>query len=178
MCPAGEIGWSGIVKDKRSVAVVHITKVERIKKKGLYSYFLPSRIGIDFYHRADYPHGSPYYTPNLELGDVARLIRILELLKSDKTLNDLASGKIEPFTIGLAFEKSLERRITIGAKSLFKRVTFKYEAVHNGVPISIKYDFTREGIEKFINVLKKVTIEYVNFILRYVLLDEIDPKFR
>lgn len=168
--------WSGTLKDEYTIAIVHITKIERFKLGGVYRYFFPPRIGIDFYLPENYPDGQYDFIPNLELGDVARLIHILELVKRDQTFESLASGGIKPFRIGLAFETELKRRITVGVESDY--VVVKYEGVHQGSQVSIEYGFTRKGIEKFVKILKEVIVEYVNFIQKYVSIGKIDRKFK
>jgi hypothetical protein len=172
----GDKGWFGEVEDKYTNAVVHITKVERVQFKGMYRYFFPPRIGIDFYSPENYPNGSHDFIPNLELGDIARLIKILELVERDQTFNSLASGNIKPFKIGLAFETDLKRRIIVGAE--LDHLTIKYEGLHRGSEVSIEYWFTRKGIQKFVAILKELVIEYMDFIQRYVLIGKIDPKFK
>jgi hypothetical protein len=168
--------WSGEIEDKYTIALVHITKVEKRKNKGLYEYFFPPRIGIDFYHPEDYANGYHDFIPNLELGDIARLIQVLELVKRNETFDHLVSGKIKPFRIGLAFERELKRRISVRAKS--DHVTIGYEAVHSGSEVSFEYEFTRVGLENLVDVLKEVTIEYISFIQRYVLIGKIDSRFK
>ena len=175
MCESNK-GWLGKVEDKYTTAVAHITKVETSKSKGLYSYFLPPRIGIDFYMPDDYPEGQHEFIPNLDLGDVARLINVLGLVERDQTFDSLSSGKIKPFEIGLAFETELRRKVTIGAE--YDYVTIKYEGLHRGKEVTIGYQFTRKGIEEFIKILRELTIEYINFIQRYVLIGKIDSKFK
>jgi len=175
MCQADK-GWFGKVEDKYTTAIVHITKVERFQFRGMYRYFFPPRIGIDFYLPENFPEGNHDFIPNLELGDVARLIKILGLVERNQTFDSLASGKIKPFRIGLAFETDLKRRIIVGAES--DHLTVKYEGVHRGSEVSIEYWFTRNGIEKFVDILKELTIEYIGFIQRYVLVGKIDPRFR
>ena len=169
-------GWFGELKDKYTVTIVHITKVERIKIGGVYRYFFSPRIGIDFYLPENYPDGEHDFIPNLELGDIARLIRILELVEVDQTFESLASGTIKPFRIGLAFETELKRRIIVGAEPDY--ITVRYEGIHRGSQVSIEYAFTRNGIEKFIQILKEVIVEYLSFIQKYVLIGKIDPKFK
>lgn len=169
-------GWIGEVEDKHVTAIVHITKIDRKAFRGMYRYFYPPRIGIDFYSPEDYPDGSHDFIPNLELGDVARLIRILELARQDETFKKLNSGKIKPFKIGLAFEIDLQRRIIVGAK--FNRLTIRYEGRHRGTDVGIEYHFTRKGAKKLIDILKELVIEYLAFIQRYVLIGKIDPKFK
>jgi len=168
--------WYRKIKDKHTIALVHITKVEKRKNKGLYSYFFPPRIGIDFYKPEDYTKGYHDFIPNLELGDIARMIKVLELVKNDDTFDNLVSGEIKPFKIGLAFERDLERRISVGGKS--GRITIGYEAVHSGSEVSIEYEFTRTGLEKVVDALKEATIEYIGFIQRYVLLGKINNNFK
>lgn len=168
--------WYREVKDKHTIAVVHITKVEKRKNRGLYSYFFPPRIGIDFYKPEDPTNRYHDFIPNLELGDIARMIKILELTMDDDTFDSLVSGRIKPFKIGLAFEKELERRISVSGKS--DRITIGYEAVHRGSEVSIEYEFTRIGLEKIVEALKEATIEYIGFIQRYVLLGKIDSGFK
>jgi hypothetical protein len=175
MCESNK-GWLGKVEDKYTTAIVHITKVETFKSKGMYSYFFPPRIGIDFYLSSDYPEGNHDFIPNLELGDVARLINILGFVERDQTFDSLSSGTIKPFEIGLAFETDLRRKVTIGAE--YDYLTIKYEGLHRGKEVSIEYQFTRKGIEEFIKILKELTIEYINFIQRYILIGKIDPKFK
>jgi hypothetical protein len=172
-------GWSGELQDKYTVMLVHITKAERIRIGGVYRYFFSPRIGIDFYLPENYPDGEYEFIPNLELGDIARLIRILELVEEDHTFESLVSGNIKPFRIGLAFETDLKRRIIVGAGSDEESdyITVKYEGVHKGTEVSIEYAFTREGIGKFIKILKEAIVEYLGFIQRYVLIGKIDPKF-
>jgi hypothetical protein len=168
--------WSGKLKDKYTIAIVHITKVEKILIGGVYRYFFSPRIGIDFYLPENYPDGEHDFIPNLELGDIARLIRILELVETDQTFESLASGNIKPFRIGLAFETELKRRIIVGAASDY--ITVKYEGIHRGKQVSIEYAFTQNGIENFIKVLKEVIVEYLSFIQRYVLIGKIDNRFK
>ena len=168
--------WFGKVKDKYVIVIAHITKIDRTFSKGMSSYFYPPRIGIDFYLPEDYPNGPHDFIPNLELGDIARLMKILELAGEYKIFTSLNWGRIKPFKIGLAFESDLQRRIIVSARS--KRLILKYEGYHKGKKVEIEYCFTRKGVQKFVEVLKELTIEYMNFIQRYVLIGKVDPKFK
>jgi hypothetical protein len=169
-------GWFRKIEDEQTIAVVHITKVDKKRSKGLYRYFFPPRIGIDFYTPDNYPEGQHDFIPNLELGDVARLIKILELVDQDKTFNSLREGEIQPFEIGLAFENELKRKITVSVAE--NSLAIKYEGIHRRSEVSIEYNFTRQGIQELINCLKELTIEYIGFIQRYVLIGRMDPKFK
>jgi len=168
-------GWFDEVRDKYVTAVVHITKIDKALFRGKYRYFYPPRIGIDFYLPEDYPHGPHDFVPNLELGDVARLIKILELVGQEQTFTLLRSGKIKPFKIGLAFEKELQRRIIVGADD--NDLVIRYKGRHWGKDVGIEYCFTREGAQKFVKTLKELIIEYIGFIQRYTLVGKIDPRF-
>ena len=169
-------GWFAEVSDKYVTAIAHITKIDRAPFRGMYRYFYPPRIGIDFYFPEDYPNGPHDFIPNLELGDVARLIKILELVGQDQTFTSLSSGKIKPFKIGLAFEKDLQRRIIVGAED--NNLVIRYEGRHRGKDVGIEYCLTRKGAQKLVDVLKELMIEYIGFIQRYVLVGKIDPKFK
>jgi hypothetical protein len=168
--------WFNEVKDKYVVMIPHITKVDKAPFRGMYRYFYPPRIGIDFYSPEDYPNGVHDFVPNLELGDVARLVRILELVSEDDTFASLKSGKIKPFRIGLAFENDLQRRIILGAESNY--LIIRYEAYHRGKRVEIEYNLSREGAMDLIRTLKELVIEYVGFIQRYVMLGKIGSKFK
>jgi len=172
--------WYKTVKDKCTVANVHITKIEKRKSRGMYSYFFPPRIGIDFYEPENYPKGYHDFIPNLELGDIARMIKILELVENDRTFYHLVAGEIKPFEIGLAFERELKRRISVSGKSDhdIDRITIKYEGVHSGTEVLIEYDFTYSGLKKFVDALKEAIIEYYGFIQKYVSLGKIEDSFK
>lgn len=169
-------GWIGKVSDEYTMVLVHITKIDRTLSRGMYRYFYPPRIGIDFYSSEDYPDGPHDFIPNLELGDVARLIKILELAGRDRTFKSLNSGRIKPFKIGLAFEKDLHRRIILGAES--NNLKIRYERRHKGTNVAIEYYLTREGAKELVDVLKELVVEYMAFIQRYVLIGKIDPRFK
>ena len=169
-------GWIGEVSDKYATVLVHITKIDRTLFRGMNRYFYPPRIGIDFYSPEDYPNGPHDFIPNLELGDVARLIKILELARRDRTFKSLNSGRIKPFKIGLAFESDLQRRIIVGAE--FNNLKIRYEGRHRGTDVEIEYYLTRKGVKKFVDILKELVVEYMAFIQRYVLIGKIDPKFK
>jgi len=156
--------------------VPHITKVDRASFRGLYRYFYPPRIGLDFYLPENYPQGTHDYIPNLELGDVARLVRILDLVKQDKTFDSLESGRISPFKIGLAFENDLQRRIFLRAES--DLLAIRYKGIHRGVQVDFEYYISRKGAEKLTSSLKELVIEYIGFIQRYVMIGKIDESYR
>jgi len=168
--------WFDEVRDRYVTAIIHITKIERALFGGVYRYFYPPRIGIDFYSPEEYPNGLHDFIPNLELGDVARLIKILELVGQDQTFTSLNSGKIKPFKIGLAFETDLQRRIIVRAES--NHLVIRYEGRHRGKDVEFEYCLTRKGAQKFVDVLKELMVEYISFIQRYVLIGKIDPKFK
>ena len=142
----------------------------------MYRYFYPPRIGIDFYLPENYPKGPKDFIPNLELGDIARLIKILDLVKQDEVFASLNSERINPFKIGLAFEKDLQRRIILRAES--KHLVIRYEGYHRSRQVEIEYPISREGAEKLIDALKELVIEYIGFIQRYVMIGKIDRKFK
>jgi hypothetical protein len=168
-------GWSHVIEDDFTVIVPHITKVDKLSFKGLHQYFYPPRIGLDFYELDGYPKDRPDFIPNLELGDIARLVRVLELANRDTTFRSIKSGRREPFEIGLAFEKELGRRITLDAES--NCLLIGYEASHKRGKVDFQYKISREGTEELIESLKELVAEYVNFILKYVMIARIDDKF-
>jgi len=168
-------GWFHVVEDTFTVVVPHITKVDKVSFKGLHQYFYPPRIGIDFYEPEGYPKDRPAFIPNLELGDIARLVRVLELANRDPTFRSIKSGKREPFEIGLAFEKELGRRITLDVES--NCLLIGYEACHKWGEVDFQYRMSREGAEELIKALKELVAEYVSFILKYVMIARIDDKF-
>jgi hypothetical protein len=168
-------GWFGVVKDTFAVIVPHITKVEKLSFEGMHQYFYPPRIGIDFYEPERYPEDRPDFIPNLELGDIARLVRVLELANRNPTFRSLRSGQREAFEIGLAFEKALRRRMTVDAEA--KCLLISYEACHKGTEVDFRYKVSREGAEELIKALKELVSEYVSFILKYVMVARIDDEF-
>jgi len=168
--------WFREVKDKYVTMIPHITKVDKAPFRGMYRYFYPPRIGIDFYFPQDYPNGAHDFVPNLELGDVARLVRILELVSEDETFASLESDEIKPFRIGLAFENDLQRRIILGAES--NHLIVRYEGYHRGKRVEIEYNLSRAGAKDLIDALKELVIEYIGFIQRYVMIGKISPKFK
>jgi len=99
--------------DENVTIEAHITKITKKVFERKYHYFYPPRIGLDFYE--EYPDGPHDFIANLELGDIIRLIKILELIEKDSIFKDLNSGDIKPFTIGLSFESDLKRKIRIDA---------------------------------------------------------------
>jgi hypothetical protein len=97
------------------------------------------------------------------LGDVARIVRILEITPRKKAKLD----------IGLAFENELERRVTVrfGASE----VSLSYHAKHRGRDIDFEFSFSKEGLRKFISALKEALLQYIRLILEYTVLRRIDP---
>ena len=156
--------WHTVIKDDGYV-VPHVTKIDIERKHGLYSYFYPPRIGIDFFDAdqdptSEKPQG---YIPNLELGDVARIVRMLEIMPTKRT-------KLE---IGLAFEKELERRVTVRVRA--SEVSLSYHAKHRGRDIDFECGFSKHGLREFISALKEALLQYIRLILEYVVLRKIDP---
>lgn len=142
----------------------------------MYRYFYPPRIGLDFYLPENYPKGYHDFIPNLELGDVARLVRVLDLVKQDKTFSFLKAGHIKPFRIGLAFENDLQRRILLSAEN--DLLTIRYKCVHRSGEVDFEYYLSRDGAEKLTSSLKELVIEYIGFIQRYVMIGTIDSKYK
>lgn len=168
--------WSNEISDKHVVIVPHITKVDEIRFKGMYRYFYPPRIGLDFYFPENYPDGNHDFIPNLELGDVARLVRILDLVKQDETFDSLKSGRISPFKIGLAFENDLQRKILLRAKG--NLLAIRYCGIHRKVEVDFEYCMSRECAVELTTSLKELLIEYIGFIQKYVILGKIDRMYR
>lgn len=169
-------GWFDVIKDTFTVVVPHITKVDKVSFEGMHQYFYPPRIGIDFYEPEDYPKSKHDFIPNLELGDIARLVRVLELANRTPTFRSLRSGQREAFEIGLAFEKELGRRITLDAES--KCLLIGYEACHKWGEVDFQYKISREGADELIMALKELVAEYVSFIMKYVMVAKIDERFK
>jgi len=141
----------------------------------MYRYFYPPRIGIDFYLPENYPDGPHDFIPNLELGDVARLIRVFDIVKQDETFNSLKSGQIKPFKIGLAFD-ALQRRIFLRADG--NLLAIRYKGIHRRVQVEFEYYLSRKGAEEVTFSLKELVIEYIGFIQRYVMIGKIDRRFK
>jgi len=159
--------WHKVIEDDGNHIVPHVTKIDTKKTRGLYTYFYPPRIGIDFYD-VEQDIGSEKalgYIPNLELGDVARIIRVLEIIPRKRI-------KLE---IGLAFENELERRVAL--RFGLSEVSLSYHAKHRNRDINFEFSFSKEGLRKFISALKEAMLRYVGLILEYVVLQKLDPKY-
>lgn len=159
--------WHKVIEDDGNHIVPHVTKIDTKKNRGLYTYFYPPRIGIDFYDEGQDPsseraHG---YIPNLELGDVARIVRVLEIIPKKRI-------KLE---IGLAFEKELERRVVLRFGR--SEVSLSYHAKHKSGDIDFEFSFTKQGLGEFVSVLKEGMLRYVDLILEYVVLQKLDPRY-
>jgi hypothetical protein len=166
-------GWSEEVSDGHGCVVPHITKFGISKYHGMYNQFYPPRIGIDFY---GHNQGDHKFISNLDIGDVARLVRVLELAQKYTVFDKLRSGKIRPFEIGLSFQGDLNRKVELDAES--SHLILKYHGFHRENLVEFTHRLSREGAEKLINVLKKLVVEYVSVIQKYVMTGEVDERFR
>lgn len=166
-------GWSEEVSDRHGTVVPHITKFGITKYRGMYSQFYPPRIGIDFY---PYDREGHNYVPNLDIGDVARLVRVLELAQKYAVFDKLRSGKISPFEIGLSFQGDLNRKIELDAESSY--LILKYRGFHKGNLVEFTQRLSREGAERLINSLKKLTMQCMSVIQKYVMTGEVDDRFK
>lgn len=161
-----EMIWHKVIEDNGLHIVPHVTKINAEKQGRLFTYFYPPRIGIDFYSDDQDPADEKprNFIPNLELGDLARLVRILEILP-----------KKAKFEVGLAFEKELGRRITIQSNA--SGVLFNYHAEHFGGPIDFEFSISTDVLEDLLAALKEAVLEYVRLILEFVVLERLDKKY-
>ena len=159
--------WHKVIEDDGNHIVPHVRKIDTKKRRGLYTYFYPPRIGIDFYDAEQdlSLERARGYIPNLELGDVARIVRVLELIPRKRT-------KLE---IGLAFEKELERRVILRFGS--SEVSLSYHAKHRSGNIDFEFSFSKEGLRKIISALKEGKLRYLGIILEYVVLQKLNTEY-
>lgn len=166
-------GWSEEVKDKHGSIVPHITKVGRTKYQGMPNYSNPPRIGIDFNRYETNEHN---YIPNLDLADVATLLRMLELVQQEDVSNKIRSRKIKPFEIWLSFSKDMKRKITLDVGT--DHLVIAYQGYHNEQQIDFDHNLSREGVDRLIRSLKTLLVEYQSAILKYVMIGDLDEKFK
>jgi hypothetical protein len=166
-------GWLERVEDWCGIIIPHITKIGRTMFQGIDSYFYQPRIGIDFFDENENRRG---FIPNLDLGDVARLARILELAQQDHIFNGLKSRAIKAFEIGLSFEKDLERKITLDVDA--DRLVLSYVAFHKDQHVDFDHNLSREGAHRLVDTLKRLVVKYQSVILEYVMTGEVDERFK
>ena len=180
--PSGEIGWARRVMCGRTGLTVepHITKVDWEFEKGAknryYTYFLASRMGIEFQYE-ELEDESPTFVANLELGDIARLIKVLTMMEGDSAFRSVASGTVRSFQIPLTFSSEMERGLEIGADSGNDCVLLSYFGVHQGQEVSWEHSIPRENLEELCSALKEQIVEYTSLILKYALVGKIDKRF-
>jgi hypothetical protein len=171
--PRDDKGWSREASDLNGIVVPHITKFGITKYRDMYSQFYPPRIGIDFYPRDKRDRN---FIPNLDIGDIARLVRVLELAQEYTIFERLRSGKIRPFEIGLSFQGDLNRKIEIDARSNY--LILRYQGLHRDRHVGFTHRLSRKGAERLINILKELVVEYMSVIQKYTMTGDIDDRFR
>jgi hypothetical protein len=102
---SGPIAWEREVEIGGLTIRPHFTKIERKEESGFYFYYLAPRIGIDFIEKRKWKPMK--YSPNLDVGDVIRIVKVLELLERNPVYQKLRDGSINPFEIALTFRRKI-----------------------------------------------------------------------
>jgi hypothetical protein len=118
-------------------------------------------MGIDFLKPR--LNGTLGYLPNLEPGDIVRLVEVLELVRGSSTVRKLRTGEIRPFEIRLTFK----RRIVIGAspeRSLVAVRYYDYDRSTHREKLRFRVSIATKSLGKLAEVLRSLVAIYLALI--------------
>ncbi len=158
---SGQRAWEHRVDCGELVVRPHFTTIERRKKSGyFFSYFAP-RMDIDILKP---PLKEPVgYVPNLDPGDLVRIVEVLEHVTQGSVVRKFREGDIEPFEVSLTFK----RRLVVKAArrpGLVRVEYFDYDRNTSREKLRFRVLLPAKSLAELVRALRSLVAIYVALI--------------
>lgn len=94
---SGICAWHRNFRLQSNYAHIHITKADYRMESGYMQWVFSPRIGLDFRHKPN--KRGQQYIPNIDVGELIRMIKVLKILQSRKVFKSIAEGRRNNFVI-------------------------------------------------------------------------------